>query len=190
MRIVAGAFRGRTLKTVDGPGYRPAMSRVREALFSMLEARGIVWSAVTALDLFAGSGSLAFECLSRGAQSALLVENAAQAVKCLHTNAQTLGLDEGRCRIVQEEVAKVLGKRPHAPFDVIFIDPPYRKNFLPPTLNALLRNGWVRQGGIVTAEVEDSVPYEAEDAHPQLELLTERSFGQTRILIWTVHNPA
>lgn len=190
MRIVAGAFRGRVLKTVEGPGYRPAMSRVREALFSMLESRGVVWSASTALDLFAGSGSLAFEALSRGARSALLVENAAQAVKCLHANARTLGLDEGRCRIVQEEVAKTLGKRPHAPFDVVFIDPPYGKNLLPPTLNTLLRNGWVRADAIVTAEVESSVPYAAESAHPQLELLTERSFGQTRILLWKVQNPA
>lgn len=190
MRIVAGAFRGRILKTVEGPGYRPAMSRVREALFSMLESRGVVWSASTALDLFAGSGSLAFEALSRGAQSALLVEYAAQAVKCLRANAQTLGLDEGRCRIVQDEVAKVLGKRPHSPFDVIFIDPPYGKNLLPPTLNTLLRNGWVREGGIVTAEVESSIAYKAEDAHPQLELLTERSFGQTRVLLWTVQHPA
>ena len=189
MRIVAGAFRGRVLKTVEGPGYRPAMSRVREALFSMLESRGVVWSGCTALDLFAGSGSLAFEGLSRGATSALLVENAAQAVKCLRSNAQLLGLDEGRCRILQEEVGKVLGKRPHTPFDVVFIDPPYGKNLLPPTLTALLRNGWVREDGLVSAEVESALPYDAEHAHPQLELLTERHFGQTRVLIWQVQQP-
>ena len=190
MRIVAGAFRGRVLKTVEGPGYRPAMARVREALFSMLEARGVVWPACSALDLFAGSGSLAFEALSRGAPLAQMVELAPQAVACLRSNAQTLGLDEGRCRIVQDNVARVLARQPYAPFSVVFIDPPYGKNLLPPTLRALLRNNWVEEGGMVTAEVESALPFDAAAAHPQLELLTERRFGQTRIVIWKLSTPA
>ena len=190
MRIIAGAFGGRILKTVEGPGYRPAMSRTREALFSMLESRGVVWSAVAALDIFAGSGSLAFEALSRGATAALCIENSALAVKNLRANAEALGLNESRCRIVQDDAARVLGKKPHSPFDVVFIDPPYGKNLLPPTLTALLRNGWVHEGGIVTAEVESTVPYDMEKAHPALEPLTERRFGQTRVLLWQVQLPA
>lgn len=186
MRIVAGTFRGRVLKTVDGPGYRPAMARVREALFSMLESRGLVWSVSTALDLFAGSGSLAFEALSRGAPSALLVEQGAQAVRSLQQNADMLGLDAGQCRIIRDDVVKVLGKRPAKPFEVVFIDPPYGKNLLAPTVNNLLRHGWVREGAFVTAEVEAKLPYDPKKNHENLELLTERTFGQTRILIWNV----
>lgn len=68
MKIIAGALKGRTLKTVTGPGYRPAMGKVRESLFSLLEARGVVWAESIILDLFAGSGSLAFEAISRGAK--------------------------------------------------------------------------------------------------------------------------
>lgn len=168
------------------------MSRVREALFSMLEARGIVWSACSALDLFAGSGSLAFEALSRGAVSALLVESAPQAVACLRANARALGLEDLRCRIVAEDVARVLGKRPHAPFDVVFIDPPYGKRLLPPTLRALLRNGWLTEDAFVTAEVESGVSLEASlppGMEETLELVTERRFGQTRIIIWKQHLP-
>ncbi len=184
MRIISGSFRGRVLKTVEGPGYRPAMSRVREALFSMLESRGVVWSTATALDLFAGSGSLAFECLSRGAKEALLVENSSVAVRCLQKNADMLGLDEQRCRIRQEDVLKVLGKRSSQQYDVVFIDPPYGKNLLPPTLNALMRQTWVHEESIITAEVESAVAFDSEQAHPQLEVLTERTFGQTRIILW------
>ncbi len=186
MRIISGSFRGRVLKTVEGPGYRPAMSRVREALFSMLESRGVVWSDCAALDLFAGSGSLAFECLSRGAKEAVLVENSAQAVKCLQQNAQNLGLTDSTCRIRHEDVLKVLGKRSPQKFDVVFIDPPYGKNLLPPTLNALLRQRWVHEDSIITAEVESSVKFDSENAHPQLEVLTERNFGQTRVILWQI----
>ncbi len=186
MRIISGSFRGRVLKTVEGPGYRPAMSRVREALFSMLESRGIIWSTASALDLFAGSGSLAFECLSRGAKDAVLVENSAVAVRCLHKNAAMLELDEARCRIRQEDVLKVLAKRSAQKFDVVFIDPPYGKNLLPPTLNALMRQAWVHEDSIITAEVESAVAFDSENAHPQLEVLTERSFGQTRVILWQI----
>lgn len=184
MRIISGVFRGRILKTAEGPGYRPAMSRVRESLFSMLESRGVVWAQSTVLDLFAGTGSLAFEALSRGAQSVTHVENSKVAVACLRENAVLLGLDEGSCRVVGEEVAKFLGKGPHNPFDVVFIDPPYGKKLLEPTLRALLRKGWVKVGGIVSAEVEARAVLDAERVHEELELLADRVFGQTRIMIW------
>ncbi len=186
MRIISGAFRGRVLKTVEGPGYRPAMSRVREALFSMLESRGVVWSASRALDLFGGSGSLAFEALSRGATDALIIENSALAVRCLQKNADSLGLDSTRVRIVQEDAIKALGKRPAQKYDVVFIDPPYGKNLLHPTIKNLLRCSWVDEGAIITAEVEASIAFDAEHIHADITLLTERNFGQTRVLLWKV----
>ncbi len=184
MRIISGSFGGRILKTVQGPGYRPAMSRVREALFSMLESRGIVWSQCTALDLFAGSGSLAFECLSRGAQKAVLVENSNLAVRCLQDNMQSLGLENLRCSIVKQDVLKFLHIRALQNHDVVFIDPPYGKNLLEPTLNRLLRNNWVHKNSIVSAEVELSTKFLPQAAHDGLELLTERTFGQTRVILW------
>ena len=90
MRIISGRLGGRNLKTVEGEGYRPAMGKTREALFSMLAARGIDWYSARVLDLFAGSGSLAFEAISRGAEHALLVEMAPQAVRCLKANIAAL----------------------------------------------------------------------------------------------------
>ena len=185
MRIIAGIFRGRTLKTVEGPGYRPAMSRVRESLFSMLEARGVVWGDCRVMDLFAGSGSLAFEALSRGAQAATLVEMAPQAVKCLRANAAMLGLDEGSCRIVADDVLKMLGRGYPQACDVVFIDPPYGKNLLAPTIKALTKDGWIDENAIVAAEIEKHCALPA--ANDTLVLETDRNYGQTRVLLWQMN---
>lgn len=186
MRIIAGAFKGRILKTASGPGYRPATSRVREAVFSMLEARGIVWSGVRALDLFAGSGSLGFEALSRGAPEICLVEKAAAAVECLRRNARTLGVGGEQCHIVAADVARFLRPGAGRAYDIIFIDPPYGENRLAPAVSAVQRGGWLAPGGFLLAEVE--APVQAPSlvaAEPvALRLETDRTYGQTRILLW------
>lgn len=181
MRIIAGTLGGRRLKTVEGEGYRPAMGKTREALFSMLEARGLVWDGLRVLDLFAGSGSLAFECLSRGAQEALLVEQSAAAARCLARNIDDLGLGE-RARLVREDVRKTLLRPPRFPFGLVFLDPPYHKNLCNMALTGLVERGWLTPGAFITAEVELEAKVRTPDG---LELLTERHFGQTRILIWT-----
>ncbi len=189
MRIIAGVLGGRTLRTVEGPGYRPAMSRVREALFSMLESRGVVWSRCRVFDAFGGSGSLAFESISRGAPEAVIVENAKEAIRCLQKNVQILALAPEHVRIVHSDVLKFLKVRASHCFDVVFIDPPYGKNLLTPTLHHLIKQEWVREGAFITAEVEASLRLSScsKNAVPScLEPVAERTFGQTRILIWKV----
>lgn len=91
MRIIAGALGGRNLKTVEGPGYRPATAKVREAIFSMLSSRGVVWSGLRVLDLFAGSGSLSFEALSRGAQEVCLGRARAESCAMLEPECGSAG---------------------------------------------------------------------------------------------------
>ncbi len=185
MRIIAGAYKGRILKTTTGPGFRPAMGKVREALFSMLEANGVHWPKARVLDLFAGSGSLGFEALSRGATHVCFVEAASYATGVIAANAKLLEVAEGRASIRKEQVGKFLGKRPAAPFSVVFIDPPYEMRILAHTLNALLKNGWTEPGTIINAEVEAHTPFDPAKAHPSLTLLADRSYGQTRVLLWT-----
>ena len=190
MRIIAGELRGRTLKTVEGPGYRPATARVREALFSMLEARGLVWPECSVLDLFAGSGSLAFESVSRGARRVCLVENSAIAVQCLERNAAALGLLPPRCRIMGEDVLHLLARRnrkgqtdSEEHFDVVFIDPPYGLNIMPAALQALVRGQWLAPEAFVAAEVEARARID-EAAHEGLVCVSSREYGQTRIVLW------
>lgn len=182
MRIIAGRLGGRVLKTVEGEGYRPAMGRTREALFSMLTARGLEWSGARVLDLFAGSGSLAFEAVSRGAPFALLVENAALAARCLEANIAALDLAE-EMRLVREDVLRFLKRPPLTPFDLVFMDPPYRKKLAEPALRLLADNGWLASGAFVCAEIEKDARLTPPPAfNPQ----ADRLFGQTRICIWTL----
>ena len=183
MRIIAGAYKGRELRTVTGPGYRPAMGKVREALFSMLEARGVIWGAARVLDVFAGSGSLGFEALSRGAPEALFMEKDAAAAACLRKNAERLGCAD-RCRVLAGDAVRGLVRRPEAPFDVVFVDPPYGQDLFVPALKNLLRQGWLAENGWLIAEVEPGLALRP-NATAGLTEITERLYGQTRILIWT-----
>ena len=161
-------------------GTRPTTDRVREALFSAITSR-MDLDGTAVLDLFAGSGSLAFEALSRGAPNALLVENAAPAMRCLQENVAALGL-EGRARLSKEDVLRFLKRQPPEGFDLVFMDPPYRKNLAEPALRALADRGWLAPGAFVTAEIEKDV---ALTPPASFNLLAERLFGQTRICIWT-----
>jgi len=190
MRIIAGELRGRTLKTVEGPGYRPATGRVREALFSMLEARGLVWPECSVLDLFAGSGSLAFESASRGARRICLVENSQRAAACLERNAAALGLLAPRCRILREDALHLLARRdrrgrtePGERFDVVFMDPPYGLNLVPAALQALAHGQWLAPEAFVAAEVEARERI-GEAAPEGLVCVGNRAYGQTRIVLW------
>ncbi len=183
MKIISGEYGGRTLKTITGEGYRPAMAKVRKALFSMLEARGIRWSACRVLDLFAGSGSCGFEALSRGAQEVWFIENNSKAVRTIGGNADLLGVDETRRQILHQGVDAFLRIPPARPFEVVLVDPPYGKNAINPTIGALLRHHWLAERALIVAEVEAAVK-DLPEVDSSLELLVNRTYGQTRILIW------
>ena len=187
MRIIAGAYKGRPLKTTTGPGFRPAMGKVREALFSMLEARGVDWPKVRVLDLFAGSGSLGFEALSRGAAQVCFVESASYAAKVIAANVDLLGVEPGRVSLRRDETAKVLSRKVERAYDVVFIDPPYNVDVVKSTLSALIRQGWALPGAVINAEVEAKQPFDPENAHPDLELLADRAYGQTRVILWNMN---
>ena len=184
MRILSGEFKGRELKTTAGPGYRPAMSKVRAAIFSMLEARGVAWQNTRVLDIFAGSGSLGLEALSRGAPYAAFVEADKKAASLIGENARRFGLDENRFSVHALEACAFLAARNAPPFDVIFIDPPYRGNFLSSSITAVLRKDWLAKGGIINAEVERSIALDPEADFPPLECIADRTYGQTRVILW------
>ncbi|MDD3310848.1 16S rRNA (guanine(966)-N(2))-methyltransferase RsmD [Pseudodesulfovibrio sp.] len=184
MRVVGGELKGRTIKTCEGPGYRPATMKVRESVFSMLQARGVDFPSVRVIDLFAGSGSLGIECLSRGAPEVWFVEKAPKAAALIRENLKNLGVSRGR--VVAKDLFKVLEQPPQRPFDLLFIDPPYGKGLLAPALEMALNKGWAAKGGIIVAEVETSVRPPETGPLAELELLTDREYGQTRIIVWRI----
>jgi len=162
--------------------------KVRGAIFSMLESRGIVWGAERVLDLFAGSGSLGFEALSRGALEAWFVERERPAADCIRRSAEAFGLPPERCRVLEQDVAVLIRRPPLFPFSLIFIDPPYGAGRLAPTVKNVVKNGWLAPDGFLLAEVEAQLPLQSESLSPGLSLEVNRTYGQTRILLWQQTN--
>jgi 16S rRNA (guanine966-N2)-methyltransferase len=160
------------------------MGKVREALFSMLQARGLSWPEAWVLDLFAGSGSLGFEALSRGAAFACFVESAPYAARVIQANAALLGADGERMRLCLEDAAGFLAKPPDQAFSLVFIDPPYGFASLERILFALVKNSFVAPGSLVNAEVEAKLDFEPENIHPAFQIQSDRSYGQTRLILW------
>jgi 16S rRNA (guanine966-N2)-methyltransferase len=154
LRVIAGAARGRKLATPPGEQVRPTKDIVREAMFSALDARGAIADAAV-LDLFAGSGALAIEALSRGAARAVLVEEHREALASIRLNLEVLSYAD-RARVVAGDVGRFVGARPpaDAPFDLVFVDPPYVMpgGDVTAVLGALCAPGWLADDAIVTVE--------------------------------------
>jgi 16S rRNA (guanine966-N2)-methyltransferase len=104
-------------------------------------------------------------------------------VKCLAQNVENLGLNDGRCRIVEKDVAQYLRKYTDTPFDVIFIDPPYGQGLLAPTLRSLQYGEFMNKNAMIAAEIENALTLP--ETGDSLEKIVDRSYGQTRIAIWT-----
>ena len=140
MRIISGDWRGRKLVAPAGDTTRPTADRTRETLFSMLTSRLGSFDGLAVGDLFAGSGALGFEALSRGAASALFVEHYAKALDAIRANARTL--DAGPRAAVRAGSVLALGPA-RAPLDVVLLDPPYRTGAGIVALDKLTRLGWI-----------------------------------------------
>jgi 16S rRNA (guanine966-N2)-methyltransferase len=170
VRVVAGEFKGRRLHAPRSARTRPTADRVREALFSML---GDV-SGARVLDLFAGSGALGIEALSRGAESAVFVESNQQALAALRRNLEAVGAD---AEVRRQDVLRFL-TRPEGTFDLVFCDPPYDDA---PRAAAALADALpeiARENARIVTESDKRNPLEL-----SLPLLVERAYGDTRIAI-------
>ena len=150
MRIVAGQAKGRRLAT-PADGTRPTSDRAREGLFNSLEAT-MRLAGARVLDLFAGTGAVGLEALSRGAAAAVLVESNRRAVEVLRRNVAAVGLPGAE--VVAAPVSRYLSTPPDAPFDLVFADPPYalEDTKIRAVLAALSGDGWVVPGGYVVVE--------------------------------------
>jgi 16S rRNA (guanine966-N2)-methyltransferase len=183
VRIISGTYRGRRIRTTEGPGYRPATGRVRESLISMLESQGLDWPDVRVADIFAGSGSLGLESLSRGAREVVFVEMAAQAAALIRSNLEDLGVERGRWSLVKGDAARWLAGGKTGSFGLVFVDPPYGKDLFLPALKLLLDRDVLAREGLLCVEVEAGLSFE-NPPHPDLVPVRDKLYGQTRICIW------
>jgi len=148
MRIIAGEWRGRAIEAPPGASTRPTADRVRETLFSMLASRIGSFEDLRVADLFAGSGALGLEALSRGAASATFVENDAKAAAAIRRNSGKLGAED-RVRVI---AASALALPPSEPFDLIFADPPYTTGSGDAVVESVTKAGWLAPGGWLAVE--------------------------------------
>ena len=171
MRVIAGKAKGRRLYSVRGPGTRPITDRAKTALFSILGAP-LVGS--TFLDLFAGTGQVGIEALSRGAKKAVFVEIGANALRAIRANLEVTELQSG-AEVVREDVFKFLQREP-TPFDYIYIAPPQYREMWHQTLKMLdQRPGWLEDDGWAIVQI-DPLEYEALEL-ANLELFDQREYG-------------
>jgi 16S rRNA (guanine966-N2)-methyltransferase len=153
MRIIAGKFRGATIEAPKGLGTRPTSDRVREALFNVLEhgKPEIYFEGARVLDLFAGSGALGLEALSRGARYCLFIEDDAGARAAIRRNVEALGLT-GITKIWRRDATRLGPAGTVSPFDLVFCDPPYGKGLGERALAAAVAGGWVKAGAVAVLE--------------------------------------
>ena len=181
MRIVSGRLKGRPISAPKGRGTRPTANRTRESLFNILAHAD--WAppllGARVIDLFAGSGALGLEAMSRGAAFCLFVEKNADALSAIGKNIETLQL--GNVTRLYRRSATSLGDLPEnigAPFDVAFLDPPYHKGLVAPCLNSLKDGGWLAKDTL--AIVETGAAEEMELAG--WDHLDERIYGAAKIV--------
>lgn len=185
LRIISGTFKGRRLASFKGRWVRPTSDRVREALFNILT---VMWEGTTVLDLFAGTGALGFEALSRGASHVIFVERDVHAHRVLKKNIVLLGLVD-RCTLVKlsAEEGVDLVKKTQRRCDVIFLDPPYNKQLADCTLSLLAERDVLAEDGVIA--VEHHVQEMLSECYGKLMMSDQRVYGKTGLSFYVPRKP-
>lgn len=181
MRIVAGKYKGHRLASPKDDAIRPTSDRVRESLFNILEhgVENFELEGARVLDLFAGTGALGLEALSRGAKYCLFIENAASARGVIRTNVEALHLT-GITKIWRRDAVALGPTGNIEAFDLVFADPPYRKGLGERALNEAHEQGWIKPGGIAILEEHRDAEIDIIKGYEELD---RRSYGDTLLVI-------
>lgn len=181
MRIITGSARGTKLLTLEGLNTRPTAERTKEAVFSILqydiEGRKV-------LDLFSGSGQMALEALSRGAESAVMLDKARDAINIITKNAEKTRLAD-RCKIICSDSFDYLRRNRGEKFDLVFIDPPYAKRMVEETLEVLLENDNLKPTSLVVCESAEQDVFTKEDLRARFDIYKSGKYGIAYVNIFT-----
>jgi 16S rRNA (guanine966-N2)-methyltransferase len=179
MRIIGGRFKGRGLKTPTDHTVRPTSDRLRETLFNILaHAYDDPMPDARVLDLFAGTGALGLEALSRGASFAQFVDDSAQGRGLLRANIENLGV-AAQTKVFRRDATRMGQVHPHAPFHLIFCDPPYNKGLGDKALTSAYEGGWFAPKALIVFEESSKAEHQLPSA---LTLLETRDFGETPVM--------
>jgi 16S rRNA (guanine966-N2)-methyltransferase len=179
MRIVGGRLRGRALAAPKSQAIRPTADRLRESLFNILtHAYGDPITGARVLDLFAGTGALGLEAVSRGAAFALFVDDGAEARALLRQNVEALGL-AAMTKVFRRDATKLGPAHPVEPFSLAFLDPPYAKGLAERALASMREGGWLTQDALAVVE-EEAGAFRPPEGYEELE---RRSYDDTEFAI-------
>ncbi len=182
MRIISGSFKGKKLVSLKGVATRPTADRVRESVFNILAPH---IDNASVLDLFAGTGALGLEALSRGAASAAFIDSSASAVKIIQKNIFACKM-ENRSRVTRWDIAKNLNclQSETPAYDLVFMDPPYNKNYIVPTLKKLIKRDVLKDSATIVIEhsAAEAVPEDLSGLH----LKDQRIYGKTLVSFLSV----
>ncbi len=175
MRVISGTARGKKLTSLEGLETRPTLDRVKEALFNILQ---FDLKDANILDLFSGSGALAIEALSRGAKQAVLCDNSAKAVKIINKNLEDTRLKEKAC-VINKDYNQALKKLKYESkkFDIIFLDPPYKSDYIVKSIENIITNDLLAKDGIIIAETDDENKIDEIKNNKNIEIYDTRRYG-------------
>jgi len=177
VRVIAGRYGGRRLQAPIGSQVRPTSDRVKEAIFNILAGR--LENAIV-LDMFAGTGNLGIEALSRGAQKVIFIEQSQNSLRTIRSNLASLGIAAEDYQLIAGDAFKAIGRLRRLPerFDLVFVDPPYDKGFAEKALSTLAEADVMQSGGLVIVETasRETVPQAL-----HFELLRQSVYGDTTV---------
>lgn len=172
MRVISGTARGKKLNTLDGLETRPTLDRVKEALFSKIQ---FDIKDKDILDLFSGSGALAIEALSRGAKSAVLCDNSKKAIQIIKRNLEETKTQE-RAEVINKDYLDALKnlKERSKKFDIIFLDPPYKTDFIEKAIKYIFKYELLAEDGFIISETDDENKIKQNE---DIEIYDKRKYG-------------
>jgi 16S rRNA (guanine966-N2)-methyltransferase len=178
MRIISGKAKGTKLYTLQGDNTRPTLDRVKESIFNIIQNQ---IPEATILDLFAGSGAIGLEMVSRGAKKAILCDKSKEAIGIIKKNIEKTHMEE-KVELYNIDFKECIEKVSKEKFDIIYIDPPYETNFIEKSLEKIIEKNIIQENGIIILETDDEKRIKKEIEKINVAIIDERKYGRANII--------
>ena len=178
MRIISGKARGTKLYTLEGENTRPTLDRVKESIFSIIQSE---IEGAKILDLFAGSGAIGLEFLSRGAEKAVLCDNSKEAINIIKKNIEKTHMEK-QASLINADFENCLEKLKNEQFDIIYLDPPYATDYIYKAIQNIIKLNIVTEESLIIIETDDENRVEKEIENIDIEIVDKRKYGRATII--------
>jgi len=184
MRIISGKARGTKLFTLEGENTRPTLDRVKESIFNIIQNE---IEGAKILDLFAGSGAIGLEFLSRGAEKAVLCDNSKEAINIIKKNIEKTHMEQ-QVQVLNADFENCLEKLKNEHFDIIYIDPPYATDYIIKAVQKIIKLGIAKKQSLIIIETDDEKRIEKEIENTETEIVDKRKYGRATIIFLSLKN--